>query len=55
MFKKSKSEKTLDLMEVGIVGLITFLISRISMLGVVKINLVKIIVKHLLHNITARR
>lgn len=55
MFKKSKSEKTLDLMVVDIVGLITFLISPISMLEVVKINLVKIIVKHLLLNIMDRR
>ena len=43
MFRKNRKEKMLDLMEEDIEGLIMYLILPISMLEVVRINLVKII------------
>ena len=55
MFRKNKSEKTLDLMAADIEDQTIFPILRISTLGVVRINLVKIIAKRLLHSIMGRR
>ena len=54
MFKKNKSVRTLDPMVVDIVGQTTFLILQTNTLGIVRINLVKITVKHLQPNIMDR-
>jgi hypothetical protein len=57
MFRKNKKEKMLDLMEEDIVGQTMYLILPISMLEVVRINLVKIIPRHqiLRHSIMAKK
>jgi len=57
MFRKNKKEKMLDLMEEDIVGQTMYLILPISMLEEVRINLVKIIPRHLIlrHSIMAKK
>jgi len=54
MFKRNKNGRMQVVMAVAIEDLIMFLILQINMWGVVKINLVKIIVKHLRHSIMVR-